>query len=481
MIRMENVSFHYIDSEEGVSGISLNVRNGECVVLTGPSGGGKTTIMRLLNGLAPSYYPGALTGRIFLNKTPLPQLPLYAVGQQVGSVFQDPRSQFFSSELAGEVAFACENYGLLKDEIRSRTDYAIDALSLDHLRERNLDVLSSGEKQRTAIASVYALRPNIYICDEPTSNLDYEGAEELAVILRRLKAEGCTLVIAEHRLSWLHGIADRFVYVCDGRIRWERNADEMERLSDKQRKEAGLRVVREGETAGVYKGDVLVLREVNETKSDPPAPCSPAAALRVQNLYCRKKGREIFRNISFTAYTGQITAITGRNGAGKTSLALVLSGLWRESGGQIEIGGKKRRAGQRRRQIWFSSNDTGTQFFTNSVTEELLLHSERSEERLERTRELLNDLGLYAYKDAHPTTLSGGQKQRLSIACGVLSDRKILIFDEPTSGLDGGSMNQIADVLRSEAKAGKTILVITHDQELVRCCCDYEMVVFAGQ
>lgn len=160
------------------------------------------------------------------------------------------------------------------------------------------------------------------------------------------------------------------------------------------------------------------------------------------------------------------------NGAGKTSLAMVLTGLWKQSSGEIQIEGKRLAAGKRRRAVWYNSNDTGTQFFTNSVTEELLLYSDYAPERLERARTLLKKLGLYAYKDTHPAALSGGQKQRLSIACGILSDRGILIFDEPTSGLDGGNMGIVADVFRTEAEAGKTILVITHDRELMHRCCD---------
>lgn len=222
---------------------------------------------------------------------------------------------------------------------------------------------------------------------------------------------------------------------------------EMETLSQHQREKGGLR-------------DIVEIDFVMLT-----APTGNAPALTVQDLCCRKRRNNIFNDIQFAVYSGQITAITGHNGAGKTSLALVLSGLWKESSGTIEILGKHCSARQRRRAIWYSSNDTGTQFFANSVTEELLLNSDRNSERLDQGRMLLKELGLYEYKDVHPATLSGGQKQRLSIACGILSNRKILIFDEPTSSLDGRNMRIIAKVLRRQAADGKTVLIITHDIE----------------
>lgn len=461
MIRMKDVSFRYLNSTEGVSGIDLMVNEGECVVFTGPSGGGKTTLTRLLNALAPSYYTGTLTGTISINGKSLTQMPQYTVARQIGSVFQDPKSQFFSSELAGEAAFACENYGFSAEEIRDRTDDAIVSFGLNGFRSRNLDVLSSGEKQKVAIASVYALRPDIYVCDEPTSNLDKTGAEQLATVFKQLKAEGHTIIIAEHRLSWLHGIADRFIYVRDGRVLWERNAVEMEQLSPEEIERYGLREITE-------KGDRTILTPTWNTDQSP--------ALCVKSLSCRRRKTKIFRDINFSAPVGQITAITGHNGIGKTSLALVLSGLWKEESGQVLVDGRELSARERRKKTWYSSNDTGTQFFTNSVSEEILLNMKPSEEHLEKARSLLKRLGLYRYKNVHPASLSGGQKQRLAIACGVLSDRTILIFDEPTSGLDGGNMKIIADVLREAADQKKVILVITHDDELI-CRCDSEISI----
>lgn len=235
MIRFAHTCFQYADSGDGVEDIGLHVRKGECVVLTGPSGNGKTTLTRLVNGLAPAFYAGRLSGAVELGGRDRREEPLWQRGRLVGSVFQDPKSQFFSSQLAGEVAFACENYGIPHDEIVSRTDAAIRAFRLEGLRDRPLDVLSSGEKQRTAMASVCALDPPVLVCDEPTANLDEQGIRELRDALLQFKREGRTLLIAEHRLAWLVGLADRFVYVREGRLRWEKTPEQMLGMTEEER------------------------------------------------------------------------------------------------------------------------------------------------------------------------------------------------------------------------------------------------------
>lgn len=372
-----------------------------------------------------------------------------------GKRFSGPKSQFFSSELAGEVAFPCENYGLSAREIRERTDAAIEALKLSHLKDRAVDILSSGEKQRAAIASVYAMKPKAFVCDEPTANLDAAGTRQLAQTLRQLKEQGFTLLIAEHRIDWLMGIADRFLYLRDGRIAAEYAPRDLLFLPETDVLGMGLRSPHEGKSLTVPS----VLDE------------SPAV-LRTAGLSKRIRKEVIFDDIFLAFPKGKVTAITGQNGAGKTTLAQILCGLARQTRGHILIDGKKARAAVRRREIYYCGNDTSTQFFTASVAEELLLNTELTEESKSHARNLLNELGLYEYRDAHPSALSGGQKQRLAIACAIFSGRRILILDEPTSGLDGQNMRLVAERLRSEARNGRTILVITHDRELIESCCD---------
>ena len=309
------------------------------------------------------------------------------------------------------------------------------------------------------LASGYAMmcrmKPKVFVCDEPTANLDAAGTRQLAQTLRQLKEQGFTLLLAEHRIDWLMGIADWFLYLRDGRIAAEYTPKD-------------LLLLPEADTLG------MGLRSPHEGKSL-PAPSvldeSPAV-LKTAGLSKRIRREVIFEDISLSVPEGKVTAITGQNGAGKTTLAQILCGLARQTRGHILIDGKKARAAVRRREIYYCGNDTSTQFFTASVTEELLLNARLTEENKSRARNLLKELGLYEYRDAHPSTLSGGQKQRLAIACAIFSGRRILILDEPTSGLDGQNMRLIAERLRSEARRGRTILVITHDRELIESCCD---------
>jgi len=215
------------------------------------------------------------------------------------------------------------------------------------------------------------------------------------------------------------------------------------------------------------------LRSPHEGKSL-PAPSvlgeSPAV-LKTAGLSKRIRKEVIFEDISLSVPEGKVTAITGQNGAGKTTLAQILCGLARQTRGHILIDRKKARAAVRRREIYYCGNDMSTQFFTASVAEELL-NTELTEESKDRARNLLKEFGLYEYRDAHPSALSGGQKQRLAIACAIFSDRRILILDEPTSGLDGQNMRLVAKRLKSEARNGRTILVLTHDRELIESSCD---------
>ena len=418
----------------------------------------KTTVTRIINGLAPYFYEGDLSGSVEINAKDASSLSMWERGKLVGSIFQDPKSQFFSKQVEGEIAFGCENYGLKAEDIREQVNSAISVMDMEPLREKDLFRLSNGERQKTAIASIWAINPRIYVFDEPSSNLDIEGTACLADAMRLLKDKGCTIIVAEHRLYYLMNLADRFVYMKEGKIADIFTAAEMKRKSEPELISLGLRNTK---YVNINEAEMSGKSYVNSDKE----------RLSVANLSFMYKNSPILNNISFGANAGDIVAVTGTNGAGKTTLAKVVCGLLKEKNGELYINSKKCSRRERQKRIWFVMHDSNAQLFGESVADELLLMTRRSEKDIENARYLLKELGLYKYKDRHPTTLSGGQKQRLSIAAAMMHNADILILDEPTSGLDAENMKRVAQCLRIIAAKGKTILVITHDHELVRESC----------
>ena len=239
MIELENVTFSYGQKREpSLQNIDLRVADGECVLLAGHSGCGKSTLTRLINGLAPAFYEGRLLGAVSIDGKPVADYG-GALSGKVGSVFQNPRSQFFNRETTGEIAFGCENLGLPPEELRRRVAGAARDLGMEDLLDRDIFKLSGGEKQLVAIASVYAMNPDIYVMDEPSANLDMEVVQRLRDIVRELKRRGKTVIIAEHRLFWLRDVADRVVSMREGRIVRDTSMQAFQALDEAQRADMG--------------------------------------------------------------------------------------------------------------------------------------------------------------------------------------------------------------------------------------------------
>ena len=465
MITFDRVSFTYNNAggDAGVHDINLDIPAGQVVLLCGSSGCGKTTLTRLINGLIPHFYEGALTGNVTVDGRAVDETPLHALAPIVGSVFQNPKSQFYTVETYSEIVFGCENIGLPKEQIYERFETVVPALNLETLLGRSLFALSGGQKQQIACASVAALQPQVLVLDEPSSNLDIAAINELAKIIRKWKEEGRTIVIAEHRLYWLMYLVDRVVIMEHGRIVDDLPIDDFRRLTPQALTERGLRA-REISFDGL---------RLSRAESD--------EVLYFNDMvfsYGREQALEI---PSLKIPCGSIVAVIGPNGAGKSTFGRCLCGLEKKMQGTISLRGKVLNHKERIRRSYLVMQDVNHQLFTESVEEEVMLSMEKADlsdaQKSEQVQEILQTMHL---EQMHPMALSGGQKQRVSVACAFASDKEMLVYDEPTSGLDNARMLDVAEAMKTMQTLGKTQFVITHDTELITQVCDYLLFLEKG-
>ena len=472
MIHIQNVSFTYEQADTpSLKNINLSVKTGECVLLCGKSGCGKTTLIRLLCGMLPDFYNGAFTGSVSVKGIDPITAPMYEIAKTVGTVFQNPRTQFYTVNTTSEIAFGCENFGMEPKLIRDRVYETADALHINSLLDRNIFQLSGGEKQKIAFASIYAVNPDIYVLDEPSSNLDNHAINELRSMLQFLKAHGKTIVIAEHRIRYLKELADRAVYMKEGQIEKEYTMQELDSMSIAERMETGIRPVSLG-------GFSSIVKEQSESSGDIGAD----ASIQMKDVcfsYTKYKGQPSLTIPEACFPAGTVIAVTGNNGAGKSTLVSVVGGLLKNKKGTVKLNGNIQSAKERLFVSYMVMQEVNHQLFTDSVKEEIVLGVKNPDE--EALNAVLTKMDIERLKDRHPMTLSGGQKQRVAIAAAVFCKKKILIFDEPTSGLDFFHMMQTAELIKTLKADDTYIFVITHDYELIAAACDIAVEVKNGR
>lgn len=462
IIQISNVSFQYENSEKGaLHDVSLTVGPGECILLCGESGCGKTTITRLLNGLIPHFYEGTLNGMVEVCGLKIQEEELYTIAEKVGSVFQNPRSQFFCLDTTSEVAFGCENMGLPEDEIKQRIAKVTRELKMENLMGRNIFKLSGGEKQRVACASVSAMQPEIFVLDEPTSNMDLDAIEELKKTLLFWKKQGKTIVIAEHRLYWLKYICDRVIYMEEGHIVSDLPMKTFVTFSEDRIKAMGLR------------GLSLSQPEF------PEKPEKSGKTIIFKNYHFNYEKEEVLHMSDVTVPAESIIAVTGHNGAGKSTFLRCLCGLEKKFKGHTVLDGANLSGRQMLKNCCMVMQDVNHQLFCETVEEEIQLGM--AEEKADKVSDLLRELDLAGFRERHPMSLSGGQKQRVAIASAVLAEKSVLIFDEPTSGLDYKHMRQTAGLFQRLKERKKTMFIITHDPELIVMCCTHVLHIEHGE
>lgn len=478
MIEFKNVSYTYANTQTpAVSDINFTVASGELKLVTGASGCGKTTLMRLANGLCPQIYGGRLEGSVTVAGLNVSETPVADLSEVIGTLFQDPEEQFFALNAGDEIAFALRSRSFDPKDVLERTLKAARKLGIEELLTRDIHALSEGQKQKVGLAAILALGPKTLIFDEPSANLDPEATQALARTILELKKEGAAILVVDHRLYWLKDAADAVIVMSQGRIVTEMPFAGL--YDDDFRARWGLR---KAEVSDVRR--TLPRVEVTSQETTPKAH-GVFSASRIHFAY----GDEhiIFDGKSFAVGQG-VTALVGDNGTGKTTLARILTGL-NKAQGNFYIGDQEVGAEGLMPFAGLVLQNADHQLQMRTVAEEVegaivagrvgaskakgwrrLAAMRPSPEDKARVHEILTSLNLLALAERHPQSLSGGEKQRLVIACAVAKSPAILILDEPTSGLDGANMAAIARLMREQADAGRAVFLVTHDLELLESC-----------
>jgi len=516
MIHLNHLTYTYPDSPHpALADVTLHVAEGEFVLVAGPSGAGKSTLLRCLNGLVPHFAGGTLSGSVAVaGHDPVAEGP-QVLSRVVGFVFQDPEAQFVVDRVEDEVAFALENSAVPPSEMRVRVEEALHLLYLTPLRDRPLETLSGGEKQRVAIAAALALRPRILVLDEPTSQLDPQSAEEVLGALVRLNRDlGLTIILAEHRLERVLPHADRLIYlvapppvgggrggVLSGQPRYVLRRMDLTPPLVTLGKALGWEplplTVEEGQAFA--EKAVSGLRFQVSRSNLKPETLKPATILTVERLSFTYDGTPVLHGVNLEIAPGELVALMGRNGSGKTTLLKCIVGLLRPQRGEIRLAGESligRETADVCRSVGYLPQEPDDLLFADTVADELqvtLRNHGLSDNPPVAPAGLLARLGLSGLAASYPRDLSVGQRQRVALGAVTVTRPRLLLLDEPTRGMDYPAKRELVRLLRewraegvslppaSGGKGGAGVLLVTHDVELVAQAADRVVVLSQGE
>jgi len=512
LIRIDNLTFRYSDTDRpALRDINLEIQDGEFVLITGPSGGGKSSFCRCLNGLIPHFYGGEITGKVEVDGLDTMKHSTKEMATEVGMVFQDPENQLVAMDVEREVAFGLENLAFPFELMAKRMEEALDTVGIASLRHRTMNELSGGEKQRVAIASVLALYPNILVLDEPTSELDPKGAEEVLNVVERLNDElGVTVILVEHRLDRVTQHVDRMLVLDNGMLVSDGTPQSV--LSDDKVSQSGIGIppiiklvqglkdkgigidnipltVKEGRAALAKvmslqaKQGNLNLPERKVITSEAKQSPRPFATLRasaqpmveVKGLYHVYPGDLVaLRNISLKICEGEFVAIMGRNASGKTTLVKHFNGLLKPTEGDVIVNGvntKGTTIADLARKVGYVFQNPNDHLFADSVEQEIAFTLKnlgfKSEGMESMIDQVLERFGLTQYRHRYPRSLSGGEKQRVAFASILVAQPKIIILDEPTRGMEYRLKVELMRFLDEYRENGNAVILVTQDVETV--------------
>jgi energy-coupling factor transport system ATP-binding protein len=433
----EGLTFSYSAAgEPALRNVSLSVEPGQLVVVLGSSGCGKSTLLRAFAGLVPHFHGGRFSGRVEVAGRDTRRHRPAELAGVVATLFQDPEDQVVFARVAAEVAFGLENVGTPPHEIEPRVRDALAAVEAEHLSERPIATLSGGELQRVCLASTLALESRILLLDEPTSQLDPDGAEILLELACRLARErGAAVLVAEQRPAGPLSRADRVVVLEAGEILLDASReDAMSWLAEHRPAFLGLEPVTDEATPGE---ELCTLARV---------------------AFAYPGGPPVAEGFSLSLRRGEVVALTGPNGCGKTTVAKLAAGLLEPQAGSVERSGRPA----------YLAQDPGRYLVRERADEEVALAvgGDRS-----RARRALSSVGLAGFEARHPRDLSSGERERLALAAVLVSDPDVLVLDEPSRGVDPERKQELAALLRADAPRRAT-LVVTHDRELAAAVAD---------
>jgi energy-coupling factor transport system ATP-binding protein len=477
MIKFSHVSLIYPNSTTTVlEDLNLTIEEGELVLVIGPTGSGKSSLLRLINGLVPHHTGGILAGDVSVNGTSTQLAKPGAMAHLIGIVGQNPANGFVADTVEEELAFGMEVLNLPNEVMRKRVEEVLDLLSLAPLRNRSIATLSGGEQQRVAIGAALVTHPKVLVLDEPTSALDPIAAEEVLSILHRLVHDlGLTVVIAEHKLERVIQFADRIVHIDGAGIANVGTPEEILMNSPiappivQLAKALGLQEI--GLTVREMRRMTTQFRELpTQARKNEPDEIS-TAVISIENLSVRYGTKVALNDVSSEIHEGDIVAVMGRNGAGKSSLLKALAGVNPVQSGKIRVLGIDPillHGKQRRQNIGFIPQEPSDLLYGQSVQIECEQADQDNELTAGTTYSVLEQLVPGISGSTHPRDLSEGQRLGLALSVVISSNPSILILDEPTRGLDYEAKSQLTRILiQFAATFGKAVVLATHDVELV--------------
>ena len=513
IVSVSNLSFQYEGGAEALKGISFDVKRGELFVVMGPNGAGKTTLCFILSGIIPNMYGGVRKGRVnVLGFDPWDQ-PIYETAKKVGVLLQDPESQLIMPSVFAELAFGPANLGVPKEEILKRIREALRIVGLEGFEDRHPRELSGGQKQRAALGAVLTMMPELLVLDEPTSQLDPLGTTEVLSAIRRLKDLGITIIMTSHKTEEIAYLADKVLILNDGKIvaygsprEVLSNVELLENVGVKPpavstyfyelRKkgintfdvpillEDAVNLARSMIYDGILKANAIKFDETTHSKGEPIIEVKD-----VTFVYPGEPPVTAIKNINLTIYEGEFVGIIGQNGSGKTTLVKNIVGLLKPTKGKILFKGEdvtKYTVAELSKKIGLILQNPDYQLFTLSCEEEIRFGLKNigvpEEEMEKRIDEALKFVGLEHLRDRYPFALSFGDRRKLAVAAIVAMNPEVIIMDEPTTAQDYRGRYMLADLAkRMHEKYGRTIIMITHDMDLVAKYAERLIVMWNGE